>query len=167
MSSASRWLLCIALIATGLPAVAQHGTWKWRDKNGQVHISDLPPPGEVPENSILQRPSTARSYVAPPAAASAASAVAVAASGPRADPELEARRQRTQQEKDAKRKAEEEAQAVARADSCKRAQSHLRTLDDGMRIARVNDKGEREILDDQQRVAETQRTKQIIASDCR
>ena len=59
----------MVLLATGLSAVAQSVTWKWRDKSGQIHISDMPPPADVPEKSILQRPTTARSYVAPPAAA--------------------------------------------------------------------------------------------------
>ena len=43
----------------------------------------------------------------------------------------------------------------------------MRTLESGMRLARTNDKGEREILDDKQRADETQRTRQdVIAADC-
>ena len=57
--------------------------------------------------------------------------------------------------------------SYARADNCKRAQSAKTTLDSGMRMARVNDKGEREILDDQQRAAELQRTNQAIAENCK
>jgi hypothetical protein len=165
---ASRWLLCTVLFAASLSAVAQNATWKWRDKNGQVHISDMPPPNDVPDKDILKKPTAARGYALPPAAAAASAASApTGASAPKADPELEARRQKAAQEKDAKRQAEEATQAAARAENCKRAQSYLRTIEDGQRIARTNEKGEREILDDQQRAAETQRTKQVIASDCR
>jgi hypothetical protein len=165
--SVSRWLLCVALVATGLSAVAQVSPWKWRDKNGQVHISDMPPPREVADKDILQRPAAARSYALPPAAASAANAAVAAASAPKVDPELEARRKAAESEKDAKKKADEAAQAAARAENCKSAQGYMRTLDDGMRISRVNEKGEREVLDDQQRAAEVQRTKQAIESNCR
>jgi hypothetical protein len=35
-----------------------------------------------------------------------------------------------------------------------------------MRMARVNAKGEREILDDKARAEETKRTKDIMASEC-
>jgi len=163
--SAPRWLLCIVLLAAGASAVAQTTPWKWRDRNGQVHISDRAPPSDVPDKDILQRPVAARSYALPPAAASAANAVA--ASAPKVDPELEARRKATEAEKDAKKKADEAAQAAARAENCKSAQGYMRTLDDGMRISRVNEKGEREYLDDAQRAAEVQRTKQAIAANCR
>jgi hypothetical protein len=40
-------------------------------------------------------------------------------------------------------------------------------MDSGMRIARVNAKGEREILDDNQRVAEQRRLQSVIDSDCK
>lgn len=43
----------------------------------------------------------------------------------------------------------------------------LATLDSGMRMARLNDKGEREVLDDAQRAAELKRVNQIIAQDCK
>ena len=43
----------------------------------------------------------------------------------------------------------------------------MRSLEDGMRIARTNDKGEREILDDQQRAQEIERTKQGMSSNCK
>jgi len=163
--SATRWLLCIALIATGLSAAAQTTTpWKWRDKAGQVHISDLPPPRDIAEKDILQRPMVIQRQVAAQAAASAPSAPA---SGAKADPELEARRQRVRQEQEARAKADDAAQAEVRAENCKRAQSYLRTLEDGRPQFRYTEKGEREVLDDQQRHAEMQRARQTIASDCR
>ncbi len=40
-------------------------------------------------------------------------------------------------------------------------------MDSGMRVARVNDKGEREILDDNARAAEQRRLQSIIDSDCK
>ncbi|HEY2976880.1 MAG TPA: DUF4124 domain-containing protein [Burkholderiaceae bacterium] len=165
--SASRWLLCIAMIATGLSAAAQTTTpWKWRDKAGQVHISDMPPPRDIGDKDILQRPTVIQRQVAAQAAA-AASAASVAASGAKADPELEARRQRARQEQEARAKVEDAAQAAVRAENCKRAQSYMRTLEDGRPQYRYNDKGEREVIDDQLRAAEVQRARQTIASDCR
>jgi hypothetical protein len=83
------------------------------------------------------------------------------------DPELEARRKQAEQEAAAKKKAEDDKVAAARAENCKRAQAQMRTLDSGIRIARVNDKGEREILDDDARAAETKRTQGVIAAECK
>jgi hypothetical protein len=160
--------LACALVATAvaLPAAAQ---WKWRDKGGQIQYSDLPPPATVSDRDILQRPAAAqRRMEATPTAASAPSGAGSApADGKAVDPELEAKRRKAEQDEEAKRKAEQERVAAARADNCTRARGYLRTLDDGIRIARTNDKGEREILDDKARAEEARRTREVIASDCK
>ena len=67
----------------------------------------------------------------------------------------------------AKRKAEEERVAKAKADNCKLAKQAKATFDSGVRIARTNQAGEREILDDTARVAEAQRIQNVIDSDCK
>lgn len=143
-----------------MPALAQ---WKWRDQKGQVQYSDLPPPSGVADKDILQRPNlpTARTPAAP-----AASAVPAPAQKKTEEPELEAKRKHAEQEEAAKKKAEEARIAAARAENCKRAQAHLRSLDSGMRVARVAENGEREILDDAQRAAEAKRAREIVSSQC-
>jgi len=145
--------------------------WKWRDKDGGIHISDRAPPPEVLEKDVLQRPADRR-LVAPVSTVPSASAPASAASGAasadkRLDKELEARRKQTEQEQAAKRKQEEETAATQRADNCARAKSHLQALESGQRMARYNEKGEREIIDDKSRAEDMQRTRGIIAAECR
>ena len=83
------------------------------------------------------------------------------------DPELEARKKKSEQDQSDKLKAEEDKVAAQRAENCRRARSHMATLDSGIRLSRTNEKGEREILDDKQRADEINRTRQIISSDCR
>lgn len=175
----ARWtfalLAALLGMALALPAQAQ---WKWRDKNGQTQYSDLPPPATVPEQDILSRPNAAKHRpfgIAPagPAAsgpAGAASGALAAASGlaPKTvEPELEARRKKAEADQAAKAKAEEVKLATARAENCTRAKAQMRSIDSGVRIARTNDKGEREILDDKQRAEESKRTQGIIAADCK
>lgn len=166
------WLAAALLLAV-LPAQAQ---WKWKDGKGQTHISDLPPPREIPDKDVLQRPSeVARRAAAPNTAASdtapapqaAAAPASVAAAKPRVDPEIEARRVRAEQEQKAKAKADEDKLAAQRAENCSRAKQQLAGLDSGIRLARVNEKGEREILDDKARAEEAQRARQVMASECR
>ena len=155
--------LCLTL---ALPAAAQ---WKWRDKAGQTQYSDLPPPPGVPEGDILQRPTgaTAARRPAPVAApASAASATPLAAARA-SDPELEARRKKAEQEVVDKKKAEDAKLAATKADNCARAKEQMRTIDSGQRMARINEKGEREVFDDAARAAETQRTRDVISSECK
>ena len=168
----TRWskvaLAALIGLSLALPAAAQ---WKWRDKRGQTQYSDLPPPPGVPESDILQRPSAGAARRAPVAAAPASAASAASAaplSAARAsDPELEARRKKAEQEVTDKKKAEDARIAATRADNCARAKDQLRTLDSGIRIARVDAKGEREILDDAARAAEGRRMRDVIASECK
>ncbi len=159
-----------ALIATSITTGAW-AQWKWRDGSGRVQYSDLPPPATVTDGQILQRPSGAMRAPAPapaPAPLAAASAATPASgTGKGVEPELEAKRRKAEEEEAAKRKVEEDKQKAARAENCARAQANLRVLNDGVRMARVNEKGEREIMDDTARAAEAQRTRAAIAADCK
>lgn len=181
----SALLALVAALATTLLALPAEAQWKWKDKSGRVQYSDLPPPQGTPDGDILSRPSggsARRPSQATPAALAAAglsasgTAMPVAASGaapapalqPRtADPELEAKRKLAEQEQQKKVKELEASVAKSKAENCARAKNNLQTIDSGMRMARVNDKGEREVLDDAQRATERKRTQDAIASECR
>ncbi len=166
----NRWkpvaLAALLGMTLAMPAAAQ---WKWRDANGRTQYSDLPPPLGVPEQDILLKPSgstTARRATPAVAPTSSASAAPLAASRA-SDPELEARRKKAEQEVIDKKKAEDDKLAAVKADNCSRAKAQMRTIDSGVRMARTNDKGEREFLDDSQRAAEAKRTRDAIASECK
>lgn len=156
----------VVLLAAAGDAAAQ---WAWKDKDGKITASDRPPPKDIPDKDILRRPAQraiVNTAAAAPAAASAASATAAGPKSP-LEAQVEAKKKAAEQEQAAKAKAEEEKAAVQRAENCRRARGQLATLESGVRMARTNDKGEREVLDDAARAAETQRARQIIASDCR
>lgn len=154
----------VTLLLSALPASAQ---WKWKDARGQVVISDVPPPREIPDRDVMQKPDAVARRAAPPTPAASAPAAEPSAAKPKVDPELEARKKKAEQEQSDKLKAEEEKIAAQRAENCRRARSHMATLDSGVRLSRTNDKGEREILDDKQRADEINRTRQIISTECR
>jgi hypothetical protein len=158
--------LFVCLVHASVPAAT--GLWKWLGPDRRLHVSDLPPPASVPDADILQRPGGAK----PPA--DAASAAEPTASAPRPDAEYEARLKKAKtrstpasQPKTAEQLAAEEEFAARQAENCKVARSHLRALESGIRIAQMNDKGEREFMDDAAREASEKRTRRIIASDCR
>jgi len=160
-------LLATLGLALGTAASAQ---WQWRDKNNQMHFTDVPPPSDIPDKDILKRPPSAKQLPAspPPAAAPASALDAASAPGSnKLEAEAEARRAKAEQEEKAKKKAADEANAAARADNCARAKRQMTALDSGMRISRVNDKGEKEFLDDKARADEAQHTRAVIASDCK
>lgn len=180
----ARWTVVVAALcalALSLPALAQ---WKWRNHAGQTQYSDLPPPSGIADKDILSRPGAAKhaptaalaaaSGASPSAAASGtvassgapAASAATALKPKTAEPELDAKRRQAEQEQAAKAKADEARVAAARAENCNRAKGQMRTLDSGMRIARANAKGEREILDDTARAEEAKRARAVIDTNC-
>jgi len=175
MKLARHLILGFALTA----ALVAHAQYQWVDKDGRRVFSDRPPPADVPAKNVLTQPKGARApqataAVGPSASASEpASAAGAAAARPAAsaaagvDKALEEKKKQNEAAEAARKKAEEDRLAAARAENCKRARSAKATLESGMRMARVNDKGEREVLDDAQRATELQRVNAIIASDCK
>lgn len=163
------------LVLTLLLAIAISPTWaqyKWKDSRGQVHASDLPPPREIAEKDVLQRPAAARKPVAATAPAPAASPAASPASAsapdrPAFDPELEARRKRAELDTNAKAKADADKRAAQRAENCQRAREQLATLENGQRLVQFNAQGERVVMDDAARAASAAQARQVLATDCR
>jgi Domain of unknown function (DUF4124) len=171
------WLLVGCVVALPLSASAQ---WQWIDKDGKKVFSDQAPPPDVPEKNILRRsgtpqprPTTGISAPDAPAAEGTEAAGAKpreSAAAPKpsgVDKELEEKTKKAEAEEKAKRAAEEAKVAKAKADNCARAREGKSTLDSGIRIAKVNAKGEREIMDDGARAAEQKRVQSVIDSDCK
>ncbi len=162
-----RWrAACVAalLLASSPWALTQ---WQWVDSTGRKVFSDTAPPSNIPEKNILQSPIAARP--APPAPAPADASAAQPAAAPQLpvrDEELEARKKQAEQAEEARRKAEEQRVAKARAESCERARKAKSVMESGTRLATTNAKGEREIMDDKARAAETRRMDDVIRADC-
>jgi hypothetical protein len=159
-------------IFVALPAAAQ---WAWRDDTGRTVYSDQPPPASVKKEQILRQPAgnvlSAPSLPSTPAApgtAPTSPAAKPAATGPRTVAEQEQEFRKRQQERaDAEKKqAEEQALNARKKQECERARGYLRQLEDGVRIARTDAQGNREILDDAQRNAEMARAREVMAATC-
>jgi hypothetical protein len=169
-SHVSLSFLCALATSFAMTGSALAQNWKYRDTQGRIVISDLPPPATVQDKDILERPAAPARRAAPVPAGSASGPITGGASAPlapRTDPELDARRKKAGEEQEMKNKVQLEKEAALRADNCARAKTHIAALNDGQRMARTNDKGEREVLDDKARAEELQRARQVIASDCK
>ena len=157
-------------VACAVPSLAL-AQWQWIDNQGRKVFSDRPPPADIAPSKIVKQPSGkggAAVAIAPvPAPA------AVPASGRPAAPrlsgkdkELEEKKKQAEAAEAEKRKAEEQKVAAQRAENCERLKRDKATLDSGIRIARANAKGEREVLDDNQRAAEVRRIESLMAREC-
>jgi len=155
--------LCLAL-----PAMAQ--MYKWVDANGEVHYSDRPPPSNV-KTETLRMPAEA---AAAPAAAPAASAGKTGAqkneakAGPKslAEEDQAFRKRQADAAKAQAEHARKEAEARKKAEYCKSAKAALANLELGGRQVRINDKGERVFLTDEEIAQATAQARKDAAAAC-
>ena len=164
----------IAFVAASLLPLGAPAQWLWVDIDGRKVFSDRAPPGTIPEKNILQRPGQPKTRPSAEATdatgAAGATSAQVQASSPKIsgiDKDLAEKKKKAEQAEFDKRKAEEAKASAARADNCARARSAKAGLDSGVRLSRINAQGQREIIDDGTRAAETQRLQSIIETDCK
>jgi type IV secretory pathway VirB10-like protein len=165
--------MTLIVLACAMPALGL-AQWQWIDKDGRKVYSDQSPPADIPAKNILKQPAGkgGRSVtVNEPAPAS--SAPAVAAAKPAATPQLSGKDKALEDKKKAadaeaaeKKKAQEEEVAKQRSDFCARTKRSKAAIDSGARIARSNDKGEREFMEDAERATEGKRLDAILAKEC-
>jgi hypothetical protein len=154
----------LIFLACSVPLLAS-AQWQWTDNSGRRVFSDKAPPSDIAPDRILKVP---RGAVMPAAQAETTAAVPASVAKPSGkDPALEKKRKETEAAEGAKKKAEEEKFALAQAENCKRARVSKAGFDSGVRIARTNANGEREVMDDAARDAELRLVEQVIARDCR
>jgi len=145
-----RILIAATLVFVALPAMAQ--LYKWVDKDGKTIYSDTPPPNQD-SKQLSVGTGTTTAPAAPPKTAVAR------------DKELEKGRQES---REAEKKANEVAsQAASREDYCKRMRVQYQTLVDGGRLMKYNDKGERELLDDDQIAKERDKVRAEMEEACK
>jgi Domain of unknown function (DUF4124) len=161
-----RTLLALAAAAVvAAPSLAQQ-LYKYTGPDGKVQYSDRPPTGGGKAEKITGRASA----VSPPTtAAAAAGSDAAKADTPKSlseqDQDFRKRRLEAQEKanKDAKLAEEKRAQDA----SCAAARRQLSGLQSGARVARINEQGEREFLEDSGIQQETQRLQREIEAGCK
>lgn len=164
MKHTTALILALALGASSATALAQ-ARFEWIDNtSGQKVFSDRPPPGgpESVRNFVDHAPQ--RRIEAP--LEQSGTPAAPGASAPGVDKALEAKKREAEEAEAAKQKEAERQRAAQRADNCKRARQARESLDSGMRMARLNEKGEREILTKEMRAEESKRVQAIIEENC-
>jgi len=163
-------LLVLALVAAP-DASAQY---QWRDADGRMVYSDLPPPASVAPAAVLKAPtrvtpvettsgSAASTSTAPGPAVSTASAAPQSA----ADREMEFRKRRLERAEAEKKAAEAEARSQRAQQACTETRGEIRTLESGVRISRMNERGEREYLDDAQRASRLDAARKSMQEACK
>jgi Domain of unknown function (DUF4124) len=162
--SGSAALACalLALLAAASPLAQAQGSWVWLDEQGRKVYSDIPPPASVPERRIQQRPGSDGLLTVSPAAATGAPA----ADGLTA-PASDASRQNPARKGSADSAAPlYQRNEEALRENCRRARSALQTLNSGLQLYMLNEKGEQVEMDATGRAQEIQRMQQAERDNC-
>jgi hypothetical protein len=150
---------CVLLAGSSL-AQAQYS---WIAENGVRQFSDRPPPPGTPPHKILKAPGRAL-----PAASDTAPAVPAPTKGPKTLAEREAEyraRSKMREEQDKKDAAEAQRQRDL-AQHCQDARDMRAHVESGIRIAKVDAKGERSFMTDEERAAQLARANKALEA-CR
>ena len=151
--------------------------YQWKDDNGRMVYSDRPPPSSVLPSQLVRVPppkpvakAADKAGEKPTEIASAAKVADAKGLVPvksLADKDLESKKKAQEAEKaDAKRTADAGQEARNTA-ACKDTQSSLNSMESGIRVSRVNAKGEKEFIDDDEKAKKIVSLKRDLADHCK
>jgi hypothetical protein len=178
MKRLARIAVAIVVSALALPASAE--IYKWKDKDGSTHFSDIPPA----RSNVTTVNTPAPTPASPPAAAAAEEGNADEQTGTtenKADPatapnknaakstaerDLEFRERRAAAAADKAKADKNAAEAAHRSEGCERARNQHAVLTNGQRILRPTADGGREFLSAEDRAAEISRAQEQIDAFC-
>lgn len=150
--------LVFALIFASTAAAAQ--TWQWKDASGNTIISDTPPPGNARSSrSIGGRTPAVVSEKAPDAKGDNAPKSA-------AEKDMEFRKRQQEARERADKDAKEQQAARDKQENCERARRNLAALESERAISTLDEKGERQVLDNSGRQLEMERARRTMAETC-
>lgn len=149
----SFWILVSLL--TMLPMATHAEIYKWKDNNGNMRYSDVPPPSNVPHESIK-----GNKTVTVPAAADQS-----AQKKPSTSPESTAVKP-TDQSADDKNKELKDAELKIKQHNCEVAKTNLQNLKQGGPVYKESADGKREYLSDKDVADNLQQAQKDVEKYC-
>jgi Domain of unknown function (DUF4124) len=163
--------LALFALLLALPILANAEIYKWKDKNGVVRYTDTPPPSNIRLESIDgKRPIKSNQAPLAPVVNTEAGKVEMNGKEPAAKAEstedAAAKLRQKNAETEKNNKKEKEAQAKLNEENCKAAKSNLASFNQGGRVYKMNEKGEREYMDDAGLKAGAAKAQKEVAQYC-
>ena len=151
-------ILGLALLASSLIAHAQ--VYQWKDANGKTIVSDTPPPGGV---------KASRSFGGSPSMSIEKPAATSDANAPKSMADKDADFKKRQQDNKLKSelKAKDEEFAKEKQQFCEQARRQIATMEAKGPVATVNEKGEQQLMNADQRMEEIERVRKQMAENCK
>jgi hypothetical protein len=166
-----KWLIALCCLPLLMSATVSAEIYKWKDKAGKTQYSDSPPLSNIPYTTLSGKKAPS-SAVAPQKAEEVKSAPTPPTdlNNPEASKNKVSDELKEKAAKDAEAKKQQEdklaADKKANEQACKAARSRLAQFEQGGRIYRTNERGEREYYGDKEIAVEIENAKSDIASSC-
>ena len=160
--------LMLGILVLVWPFLSDAEIYKWKDKYGTVRYTDTPPPSNIKQESIIGKKAikpTGQVPLAPVVNTDATMSKEPALTGISAE-EAAARLRQKNAEADKNNKKEKETQAKLKEENCKASRANLASYQQGGRIYKMNEKGEREYLDDAGLKAGAEKAQKEVSEYC-
>lgn len=170
----------VKIIFAGLLAsvcTTSFGQYQWKDDNGRMVYSDRPPPTSVLPSQMVKVPAPKPTVKAveksgeksadagsPLKVADAKSALPIKSL---ADKDLESKKKAQEADQaNTKKLADGERESRNNA-ACEDTRASLRTIESGVKVSRMNEKGEREVMSDDEKSKRTAALKKDLGEHCK
>lgn len=150
-------LLLLVACAVSAPALAQYS---WIDDHGTRVFSDHPPPPGTPPSRILKAPRGTTATPAEPTETAKPAAPTLA------DRDADFRKRAAERDADERKTAEEAQRKADNAAQCAAARRSEAVLTSGVRVADMDDKGERVFVTDDEKARRLAQVRRVLAG-CR
>jgi hypothetical protein len=162
----SIYLLLVLMIFGVTSPLSQAEIYKWKDKDGSIRYTDTPPPSNIKQEAIGAKKAVQPTVTAPVEnAAPVPEKVKDLKAPANAEDAAAAQRQRNA-EIEKKNKQEKEAEVKRKAENCSAAKANYETYKQGGRVYKMNERGEREYMDDKELNAGKEKAQQEIDENC-
>jgi FKBP-type peptidyl-prolyl cis-trans isomerase len=163
-------LLLTMLALTAVSGLSQAEIYKWKDKDGKVRYSDTAPPSNVKQEAISGKKKSAtpsgKAPLTPVDSATPVAAIPKEIEPPKNAEDAAAELRRRNAEAEKNNKQEKAAEAKRKAENCTAARANMETYTQGGRVYKMNEKGEREYLDESGFKAGRDKAQQEINENC-
>lgn len=146
-------LLILSLLLASAPAGAE--IVKWVDSQGRVHYSDQPPPAAKGQQQMNIKNQ--------PGSLGGTSATQKST----AEQEQDFRKRQMDAADAEKKAAEDKKQAEIAKQNCASARGNLKSLQEGVRLTKYNEQGERVFLDDAERAKAMEDAQRAVKDWCK
>jgi hypothetical protein len=162
------WMMLSGLMV--LPISSHADVYKWKDKDGVTRYSDTPPPSNVEQLPITGKKAPAPRRTEPQPGAAPASPVTPAANSdakkPAASLQGEAIKRQQIADEDKKKTEQAEAEQKVKQQNCATAKANLQNYQQGGRIYKMNEQGERQFMGDADIAQNLEQAKQEVQEYC-